>query len=142
MRRAVVERARAFRKTPTRGEAAVWGLVRRHGLGVKFYRQQPIGPFIADFACERHRLVVEIDGPVHDEQRERDQERRRYLEDRGYRVLAIAADEAEHDLPGVAEKIREALEERRRAPGSPPRPPSRFGQEQERPKREGGDRHC
>lgn len=59
--------ARAMRHNPTTAEAAAWELLRnRRCLGLKFRRQHVIGGFIADFYCPELRLVVEIDGGIHD----------------------------------------------------------------------------
>jgi very-short-patch-repair endonuclease len=55
--------ARALRIVMTDAERRLWSLLRDRRLeGYKFRRQRPIGPFIADFACITHRLVVEADG--------------------------------------------------------------------------------
>jgi very-short-patch-repair endonuclease len=56
-------------------------------LGLKFRRQHPIGPFVADFACPERGLVIELDGSQHLEQRTADAERTRSLESLGFRVL-------------------------------------------------------
>ena len=109
MSRALIERARTFRKEPTRGEASLWAALRNRTLGVRFYRQKVVGPFIPDFVCERPKFVVEIDGPVHDEQVARDLERQAWLEARGYTVLRVSADDVGNDLPGVLERIAAAL---------------------------------
>lgn len=52
---------------------------------MKFRRQVPIGPYIVDFLCLRHRLIVEADGPFHTA--ERDAVRDAWLAERGFRVL-------------------------------------------------------
>jgi very-short-patch-repair endonuclease len=58
--------ARRGRKAPTPAEAHFWGLLRDRRLdGVKFRRQLPLGPYVADFACPSLRLIVELDGGVH-----------------------------------------------------------------------------
>ena len=63
--------ARELRQKQTPAEEILWALLRRKNLvGLKFRRQQQLGPFIADFYCHRARLVVEVDGGVH-ETRER-----------------------------------------------------------------------
>ena len=113
MKRQLIERARAFRRNPTRGERTLWEAFRGRSLGVRIYRQQPIGVFITDFACERPRLIIEVDGPVHDLTPERDQERQRYLEDRGYRVLRVSADEAEHRPADVVDRVTRRITELR-----------------------------
>jgi len=57
----------------------------RRLAGFKFRRQVPIGPYVADFACLRHRLIVEADGPLHDPGH--DARRDAWLSTRGFRVL-------------------------------------------------------
>ena len=103
-------RARHFRKNPTRGEALLWDALRNRGLGVRFYRQHVLGPFIPDFVCLSARLIVEVDGPVHQETTGRDQARDEWLTISGYRVLRIASEEVERRLPKVLETIRTHLD--------------------------------
>jgi very-short-patch-repair endonuclease len=69
-------------------------------IGLKFRRQQPIGPYIADFYCAQHRLVIELDGGVHRWQIDQDTERTTKLEAHGYRVLQVWNEEVETDLEG------------------------------------------
>lgn len=74
----------------TPAEHALWAQLRRMSPnGSHFRRQAPIGPFVVDFACHGARLVVELDGGMHDapDIEERDAERQRFIEGRGYRVL-------------------------------------------------------
>jgi len=77
-----------------------------------FRRQHPIGPYITDFCCSTARLVIEVDGGVHnDEDRVlRDAYRDEYLRERGYQVLRITAREVLADPDGAAEKVRAAAQ--------------------------------
>ena len=69
LRRRMTEIARDFRKEPTKSEAKLWQALRGKKLdGIKFRRQQPVGPFIVDFYNSVYRLVIEIDGSIHDSQ--------------------------------------------------------------------------
>jgi very-short-patch-repair endonuclease len=70
-------------------------------------RQQPIGPYIADFACREHKIVVEIDGGTHSEEREiqGDQSRTRYLEAKGYRVFRAQNVDVYESLDAVIESL-------------------------------------
>ena len=103
------QRAREFRKAPTRAEAILWERLRNRRLnGLKFRRQHPIGPYIVDFYCAQHRLIVEIDGPVHRLQAEHDRLRAEELERRGYRILRVTNEEVERDIEGVLKKIAKA----------------------------------
>jgi len=101
----MVEVARDFRKAPTPSERRLWAALRRNQLGVSFRRQQPIGPFVVDFFCASHRLIVEVDGPVHESQRERDAERQTLLEACGYHVVRVTAEDVERNLPQVIPTI-------------------------------------
>jgi very-short-patch-repair endonuclease len=88
------ERARELRRDMTNFETLLWfELKGRRVGGYKFRRQAPIGPYIADFYAPEVRLVVEVDGPIHDEQVGADDERTRNLEARGIRVIRIRADD-------------------------------------------------
>ena len=83
-----VKRARALRRRQTPAEDIFWREVRnRQFLGLKFRRQVPIGKYIADFVCEREKLIVEIDGASHVDSTDYDEERTRVLEQFGYRVV-------------------------------------------------------
>ncbi len=82
------KRARELRNSLTDAEQRLWQkLKHRQIAGVKFRRQQPIGPFIVDFVCFEYRVVVEVDGGQHAEQLHDDDKRTRWLEAQGYRVL-------------------------------------------------------
>ncbi|WP_156926370.1 endonuclease domain-containing protein, partial [Chloroflexus sp. Y-396-1] len=70
-KRLMTEVARTFRKKPTPSENILWSAIRGKKLaGIKFRRQQPIGPFVVDFFAPSERLIVEVDGGVHEHQRE------------------------------------------------------------------------
>lgn len=103
---AVQQRARELRRKQTPAERKLWGCLRRKQLhGLKFRRQHPIGPFIADFCCAAHKLVVEIDGPSHGSQVEYDQVRTAWLEERGYKVIRFTNEHVHHHLNAVLAEI-------------------------------------
>ncbi len=80
------ERAREMRREPALYERRLWILLRDRRLnGLKFRRQMAIGPYVADFVCLRHRLIIEADGPFHDAKRDR--VRDAWLVRQGFRVL-------------------------------------------------------
>ena len=82
--------------TPT--EALVWEHLRdRKFHGLKFRRQHPIGPYVADFFCSELQLILEIDGAVHNnpEQRTRDRERTLFLQGLGFEVVRISNSQVE-----------------------------------------------
>jgi very-short-patch-repair endonuclease len=88
---AILQLARDMRHPLTPAEAKIWSRVRNRGLGFKIRRQHPIWRFIADFYCAEAKLVIEIDGESHvePEQKEYDQARTEWLEERGYKVIRI-----------------------------------------------------
>ena len=113
LRARMVEVARQFRKNPTPSEAILWQALRGRRLdGHRFRRQQPIGPFVVDFFNAAERLIVEVDGPIHESQREVDAERQRLLEGLGLRFLRLPATLVETDLPSALDAIREACDSR------------------------------
>ncbi|MGE0201577.1 MAG: endonuclease domain-containing protein [Candidatus Melainabacteria bacterium] len=85
-----VEIAKSLRQRQTSAEAALWGLLRNRLVGgFKFYRQRPIHGFVVDFSCETTRLIIELDGSIHDspEVQGYDEERQRILQGLGYTFL-------------------------------------------------------
>jgi very-short-patch-repair endonuclease len=102
--------ARALRQDSTDAEAKLWSALRGRRLaGVKFRRQVPIGPFIADFCCEEHKLVIELDGGQHTDAISQDQERSQWLSTKSYRVVRFWNNEVLQNLDGVLSVILSAL---------------------------------
>ena len=105
--------ARKFRQRQTSAESKLWAKLRSKQLeGVKFRRQQPIGPYIVDFVSFERKLVIEIDGGQHgvSRVRERDKARTALIMGKGYRVLRFWDNEVSNNTDGVLEKIRQALD--------------------------------
>ena len=93
----------------TKAELRLWIRLRKPGLpGLRFRRQTPIGPFIVDFFCPEHQLVVEIDGDQHGHPagERRDRDRDAWLRERGYRVVRFWNRDVMTNLDGVCEAIR------------------------------------
>jgi very-short-patch-repair endonuclease len=111
-RRPGTDRARALRKTMTVPEIRLWEQVRASRLGFKVRRQHPDGPYIADFYVRAARLIVEIDGEVHNRGAapQRDAVRDQFFHLNGYRVLHVAASDVMNNLQGVIEAIHGAAE--------------------------------
>ena len=98
-----------MRRAPTQAEGRIWKHLRSGKLGgLKFRRQHPVGRFIVDFYCVSAGLVVEVDGPIHDEQADADAERQLYLEAMGLRVLRFSNDEALRNTFAVLDVSAEA----------------------------------
>ena len=103
------EQARRMRREMTPAEAHLWQHLRAGRLGgLHFRRQQVIDGFIADFYCHAARLVVELDGEVHDDTAEYDGERDAILAARGLRVLRFPNARLEAELHTVLDEIETA----------------------------------
>ena len=104
-----VARARRLRKSPTRTEERLWE--RLCSFEPRFRRQAPIGSYVVDFACLRKRLVVEVDGGVHDltDVALRDLKRDEWLVSEGYRVLRFPTARVENDIDGVLADIAKSI---------------------------------
>ena len=102
--------ARLLRKNMTDSEKLLWEKLRsRRCQGIKFRRQVPLLWFIVDFICMERRLIIEIDGSIHEKQKEYDEERERELEKLGYRILRFTNDDVCHSINDVLTKIISAL---------------------------------
>lgn len=98
--------ARELRKAATTPERVLWNLLRNRQLdGLRFRRQHVVGPYVADFYCAEHKLVVELDGMSHDERIEYDERRNEYMRARGLRVVRITNSDLMRDPPEAAEYI-------------------------------------
>ncbi|GMV34710.1 MAG: hypothetical protein AMXMBFR60_25390 [Chloroflexota bacterium] len=100
-----LERAKELRREMTPAERLLWQEVRAKKLGVRFRRQQVIQGFIVDFYCHRAALVVEVDGDVHDLQKEEDERREKALSALGLRIIRFRNDEVMKRLSAVVGKI-------------------------------------
>lgn len=107
------EHARQLRKEPTPAEAKLWAHLRGNKLSnVNFRRQHAIGPYIVDFCAVKAKLVIELDGSQHIEQKEYDTQRTAFLESQGYRVIRFWNNEVSKDLDGMICAIDLALHDR------------------------------
>ena len=113
--------AKTLRANLTDAEAKLWSKLRNRRLaGCKFVRQQPIGPYIADFACRERDLIVELDGGQHAESA-KDIERTRVLGEHGYVVIRFWNRDVLTNLDGVLQTIADRLE-KAPSPGATRRP--------------------
>jgi very-short-patch-repair endonuclease len=78
-------------------------------LGHKFRRQQVLGPFIVDFVCLEKKLIVELDGGQHADEKEYDKKRTDWLERHGFRVLCFWDNQVFSELEAVLKCIEDAL---------------------------------
>ena len=101
--------AKTLRAKSTDAERKLWSNLRdRQLLGHKFVRQQPVGPYIADFACREADLIIELDGGQHSES-DRDVVRTAALAQHGYDVIRFWNNEVLTNLDGVLQMIAEHL---------------------------------
>ena len=112
--------ARQMRKHPTDAERRLWALLRGRA-GLRFRRQQPIGPYIADFFCSTAKLIIELDGGRHGQDCNvaRDTARTHWLEARGYRVLRFGNHEVLKDPQDIADRVWLAVAALRSLPEPP-----------------------
>ena len=108
--KATVEKARALRRALSPPEAVLWRHLRERPGGLKFRRQHPIGPFVADFYCPSAKLIIEVDGMAHDmgANPTRDSERDEWLRAKGFAVLRLPGGNVKDDVTSVIAAIIEA----------------------------------
>ena len=119
-----IGRARRLRVDATDAERRLWYRLRSRQIGgAKFVRQDPIGPYVADFVCRELKLIIEVDGGQHATDK-RDAVRDEWLSDRGYRVLRFWNNDVLANTDGVLESIAAALSDAANAQnrGSAPSP--------------------
>jgi very-short-patch-repair endonuclease len=105
----IFKRAKDLKRGMTPAEKILWEELRGSKLdGHKFRRQHPIGKFIADFYCHEKKLVVELDGGIHDDEdvKERDEGRTYELENFELQVIRFQNEEIFRDLSSVLNKIK------------------------------------
>jgi very-short-patch-repair endonuclease len=112
--------ARRLRREETLAEKRLWEQLRnRQFEGLKFVRQSPVGPYVADFLCRELKFIIEVDGATHSTDAEIAHDRRRtqHLSDLGYMVFRVQNEEVLLGMDEVLNLIHEALA---RIPSPPP----------------------
>jgi very-short-patch-repair endonuclease len=106
-RNTMVNRARELRRSASPPESLLWQQLRRRPHGLKFRRQHPFGPLIADFYCPAAKLVVEVDGDSHSMGGEpaRDARRDDWLREHGLRVVRFDAADVMNDVGSAVIEI-------------------------------------
>ena len=100
------ELAKELRRNMTPAEKLLWVKLRTNRLnGYHFRRQQIIDGFIVDFYCHSVDLIIEIDGPIHQQQKDYDRERTRILKERGLHLLRFKNEEVMNELDSILQKI-------------------------------------
>ena len=104
--------AKELRTNATDAEQRLWNVVRGNKLnGLHFKRQQPIGKYIVDFVCFAKKIIIELDGGGHNEdsQINKDNERTKYLNSQGFKVIRVWNNEVLTNLEGTIEFILSSL---------------------------------
>lgn len=103
------DRRRELRQKATRAEKLLWEKLRNKKLGSRFKRQYSIGGYILDFYCANNKLIIELDGKIHEknENVEYDGVRDKYFKELGYKVLRFKNEEVENDVEKVLGKIKD-----------------------------------
>jgi len=103
-------KAKELRKRLTSSEKILWNyLKKRQQSGAYFRRQHPYGIYVLDFFCFEAKLVIEVDGEIHLNKVEYDDERTIYLESSGLTVLRFKNHEIESKIQIVIEEINKYL---------------------------------
>ncbi len=106
----IIQRCRDLRKGQTEAETIMWKHLRNRAfLDIKFSRQYPVkfffekrvNYFIADFCCQDKKLIIEVDGPMHDQQKEYDKMREDVLRGMGFSIIRFTNSEVEIDIEYV-----------------------------------------
>jgi very-short-patch-repair endonuclease len=112
-----IETAKLLRKNMTYHENLLWeSLKGKQICGVRFRRQHPIRYFIADFYCHEAKLVVEVDGDIHNDKTDYDDGRSAEMEKFGIIVLRVTNSEVETSLEKIIYKIETIVNERLKSP--------------------------
>ncbi len=111
----IFQYAKELRNRLTEAEKLLWEHLKGNKFSVKFRRQHPISFFIADFYCHEVKLIIELDGSVHNlkEVIENDLERQTAIEAFGIKVLRFKNEEIYKNIDIVLEKIKEAIQAQR-----------------------------
>lgn len=109
--KAKLQRAKELRREMTPAEKILWEELRANKLGVHFRRQQVIQGFIVDFYCHKTGLVIEVDGDIHDLQKEDDERREKVLREMRLMAVRFKNDDVMRNPSAVVEKIKAAVSE-------------------------------
>lgn len=97
--------ARRLRRQLSLPEMLLWRLLRLNRRELRFRRQHAIGPYVADFYCPSAKMIIEIDGEVHNERQDADGRRDAYMASLGLTVVRVSAVEVLADPEGVADGL-------------------------------------
>jgi len=96
------------RVQPPLAEAMLWDVLRNKQVaGLRFRRQHPVGRYVLDFNCPACQLVIELDGPYHSGQRERDKQRDAELAAHGCTIFRFSNQEVLHDIGSIVRSVED-----------------------------------
>lgn len=104
----VFDLAKQLRKNMTHAEMIMWGYLKENFEGLRFRRQHPVSMYIADFYCHKLRLIIEIDGSVHDDPgvKENDITRENNLKQMGYKIIRFTNNSVEKQGENVLNELK------------------------------------
>jgi len=107
----LIDKAKEMRHLPTKAEDALWGCIRNRKIDYKIRRQHIVNGYIADFICIEKRVIIEVDGGIHQtkEQKEHDTFRTEVLNNSGFFVMRFTNEEVLENPYRVAKHIKEQL---------------------------------
>jgi len=105
----LIELAQQLRNHPTLAEEHLWQYIKAKRMGVKFRRQHPLYKYIADFCCIKEKLIIEIDGGIHKDQKEKDDARDEFFKKLGYTTLRFTNEEVLYTIQYVLQRIKQHL---------------------------------
>lgn len=105
----IFEKAKSLRENMTETEQLLWQRLNKNQLGVRFKPQHPIDIFIADFYCHKYKLVIELDGKIHNKQKDYDEGRTAELERFGIKVIRFTNEMVLNHIDEVIEEIQRNL---------------------------------
>ncbi|HBI97065.1 MAG: 5-methyltetrahydrofolate-homocysteine methyltransferase [Candidatus Falkowbacteria bacterium GW2011_GWC2_38_22] len=114
-KRSIYEIAKELRKNMTLAEKTLWQYLRNNALDIKFRRQEPFYfgeyRYVADFYCPAKKMIIEIDGDVHDDRevKEYDEFREEIFNSQGYKIIRFSNEQVLSSMDGVLESILKAL---------------------------------
>ena len=111
-----------MRENPTKAEKTLWNTINNKKLGFKFRQQHIINRFIVDFYCVEKSLAIEVDGSIHDTQKNRDTERDNLLNCLGVNILRFTNESVIKNLADVIKVIIEKVTELPKREGAPKSP--------------------
>jgi very-short-patch-repair endonuclease len=127
MKSKITGKARGLRGNQTPAERVLWDYLRRENLGMKVRRQQPLRVktsqktilFIADFYCREAKLVIEVDGRIHENQKDLDEAREYSISRLGFQVVRFSNEQVLNEINLVVQAIHDKISQRETLPETP-----------------------